>query len=114
MTMNMTMLTLNLLVLIAVIGALGWSVSGTDDAKLAGNKKEEEVLRALDLTWSDTANRKDIDSIVSYMADDGETLAPNEPVARGKAAIRASWTSLISLPGFTVHWEPLRVQVAKS
>jgi len=48
------------------------------------------------------------------MADDGETLAPNEPAARDKAAIRASWANLLGLPNLTVHWKPLRVQVAES
>jgi hypothetical protein len=44
-------------------------------------KQEEAALRAADLAWSEVARRKDLDGIVSYMADDGETLAPNEPAA---------------------------------
>ena len=82
--------------------------------KATVNQKEEAELRALDLAWSDTANQKDFDGTVSYMADDGETLAPNEPAARGKASIKASWAKLLGLPGLNVHWEPLRVQVAEN
>jgi ketosteroid isomerase-like protein len=114
MTMKMKMVTLSLLVLTGVIGALTLSVGKTDSAKSAGEKNEEEALRALDRAWSEAASRKDVDGVVSYMADDGETLAPNEPAAQGKVAIRASWASLLGLPGVAVRWEPLRVQVAKS
>jgi hypothetical protein len=113
-TMNRRKLTVGLLIMIIAAGILDRSVNGTSDAKVSNNAKEEEVLRALDLAWSDAANRKDIDAVVGYMADDGETLAPNEPAARGKAAIRASWANLLGLPGVNVSWEPLRVQVAKS
>jgi ketosteroid isomerase-like protein len=113
-TMNRRKLTLGLLVMISAVGVLNLSVSGTSDARGSDNTKEEEVLRALDLAWSEAANRKDLEAVVSYMADDGETLAPNEPAARGNAAIRASWSNLLGLPGVTVRWEPLRVRVAKS
>jgi ketosteroid isomerase-like protein len=112
--MNRRRLILGLLIMISAVGALNRSVSGTSDEKTSDNTKEDQVLRALDLAWSDAANRKDLDGVVSYMGDDGETLAPNEPAARGKAAIRASWSNLLGLPGVTVRWEPLRVQVAKS
>lgn len=115
MKMRMTPLMLSLFLVIGSIVA--WSQVGmaADGGKATVNRsKEEAALRALDLAWSDTANRKDVDGTVSYMADDGETLPPNEPAARDKAAIRSSWANLIALPGFTVHWEPLRVQVAES
>jgi ketosteroid isomerase-like protein len=76
--------------------------------------KEEAALRETDLAWSAAASRKDLDATVSYMADDGETLAPNEPIARDKAAVRASWKNLLGLPNAAVAWKPLRVQVAES
>ncbi len=93
--------------------ALLMTVSATV-AQGQARSKDEETLRALDLAWSDAASRKDLDAIVSYMSDDGETLAPNEPAARDKAAIRASWGNLLSLPNVTIGWQPLRVGVAAS
>ena len=115
MKMRMTPLTLGLCLMTGATLACGQAGTGTAGGKATVNRSEEEAaLRALDLAWSDTANRKDIDGTVSYMADDGETLAPNEPAARDKAAIRASWANLLDLPNLTVHWKPLRVQVAES
>lgn len=113
--MNRIQLILGLILIVVSTLACDQVATRTDIVKANVNRNEEEaVLRALDLAWSDTANRKDIDGTVSYMTDDGETLAPNEPPARDKGAIKASWANLIGLPNFTVHWEPLHVQVAES
>jgi len=76
--------------------------------------QEEAALRAADLAWSAAAGRKDIEATVAFMAEDGETLAPNESIARGKDAVRKTWTGLMSLPGFEVRWEPWHVEVAAS
>jgi ketosteroid isomerase-like protein len=81
---------------------------------MTNRAQEEAALRATDLAWSKTADKKDLDGTVSYMADDGETFPPNEPAAKDKKSIRASWAKLLSLPGVEIHWEPLRVQVAES
>jgi len=76
--------------------------------------KAEAELRATDLAWSAAASRKDVDATVAFMADDGETLPPNEPAARDKAAVRTGWVNLLGLPGLAIDWKPLRVQVAES
>jgi ketosteroid isomerase-like protein len=89
--------------------------AGVEAVKATSDRsKAEAELRATDLAWSATASRKDIDATVACMADDGETLTPNEPAARDKAAVRTGWANLIGLPGFAIDWKPLRVQVAES
>lgn len=75
---------------------------------------EAATLKALDKAWSEAAGRKDLDATVAFMAEDGETLAPNEPVARTREAIRASWNGLMQLPDAKLYWEPERAQVAAS
>ena len=80
----------------AVAGA-AVSFAGAPPAKV-DRAAEEAALKALDKAWAEAANRKDLDATVAFMADDGETLAPNEPVARTKEAIRASWNGLMQLP----------------
>lgn len=83
--------------------------------KPAVNRAEEEAaLRAADLAWSDAAGRKDVDAVVSYMADDGRTLPPNEPAASGKEAVRAGWAGILALADVAIRWEPQLVQVAES
>jgi ketosteroid isomerase-like protein len=92
----------------------GDGAAGAENNGAATRSQDEAALRALDLAWSEAAARKDLDATVSYMADDGETLAPNEPLASGKAAIRASWENLLALPNLVIGWQPVRVDVAAS
>ena len=97
--------------------AIAYGQGGAEvEAKQATSdrSKAEAELRATDLTWSAAAIRNDVDDTVSCMDDDGETLTPNEPAARDKAAVKTGWANLISLPGFAIDWKPLRVQVAES
>ena len=75
---------------------------------------EEAALKALDKAWAEAANRRDLDATVAFMAEDGETLAPNEPVARTREAIRASWNALMQLPDAKISWQADRAQVAES
>ena len=96
----------------AVAGA-AVSFAGAPPAKV-DRAAEEAALKALDKAWSEAAGRKDLDATVAFMADDGETLAPNEPVARTKEAIRASWNGLMQLPDARIYWEAERAQVAAS
>ena len=94
----------------AVAGA-AVSFAGAPPAKV-DRAAEEAALKALDKAWAEAANRKDLDATVAFMADDGETLAPNEPVARTREAIRASWNGLMQLPDARISWAAERAQVA--
>lgn len=113
MTSKTTWMLVLLIAASATVARGGGGIAPADD-KGAVRSQDEAALRALDLAWSEAASRKDLDATVSYMADDGETLAPNEPPARDKAAIRASWGNLLALPNLTIGWQPLRVAVAAS
>lgn len=74
----------------------------------------EDALRKADLAWAESARKKDLDRVLSFMAEGGETLAPNEPLASDPAAIRASWQGLLGLPDVQLSWQPVRVEVAAS
>ena len=111
MTKRIPLLTLGLLLI--PWATIACTSTGVRSEKVDRSADEAE-LRAVDLAWSKAAGTKDVDAIVDFMAFDGETLAPNEPAARDRAAIRASWANLMSLPNVALRWEPLRVQVAES
>jgi ketosteroid isomerase-like protein len=105
---GMTARRLGLLLAAGGILACGSGEPGAD------RSQQEAALRARDIAWSEAANRKDLDAVVSYMADDGETLPPHAPAARDEAAIKASWAQLLALPALSIGWHPQRVQVAES
>src|SRR5579862_9280943 len=80
-------------------------------AKAAG---DEQAIRDLDTMWSNAAGAKDLDKTVSVYADDASMLPPNAPIATGKDAIRAAWSGMMALPGFSLSFSPTKVTVSKS
>jgi len=75
---------------------------------------DEAVIRAAEATWSTAAGAKQLDATVAYYSADASLLAPNAPIATGAEAIRATWTQLLALHGFSIHWQPAKVEVARS
>src|SRR5271154_3053263 len=60
----------------------------------------EKQIRSMDADWSHAANLGDVETSISYYADDGMLLEPNAPIVSGKEAFRKSWTALVTGPGF--------------
>jgi len=94
------------------------SDSGTATAKKEkapfDRAAEEAELRAADIAWSETAGKKDVDAVAGFMTDDGATLPPNEPAAKGKDAVKKGWANLLGLKDVSVKWAPTQVEVAGS
>jgi uncharacterized protein (TIGR02246 family) len=74
---------------------------------------DESALKDLDAQWSKAAAAKDLETTVSYYADDAVLMPPNAPVAAG-AAIRDFWKSMIASPGFAGGWKVTKAEVARS
>ena len=86
-----------------------------DPAKPAVDRKAEETaLKAADMAWAEAAGKKDVDATAGFMTDDGATLPPGEPIAKGKDAVRKGWSTLLGLKDIEIKWEPTTVQVADS
>lgn len=86
-----------------------------DNSKPATNKTEEEAsLKAADAAWSEAAGKKDVDAVTGFMTDDGSTLPPNEPVAKGKEAVKKGWANILALKDLEIKWQPTEVKVADS
>ena len=71
------------------------------------------LLLLVSAQWSKTAAANDLEGTVSYYSDDATLLPPNEPMAKGKQAIRASWAALL-VPGVSVSWQVSKVEVSRS
>ena len=66
---------------------------------------ESAKLMARDAEWSNLSTAgKDVDSIVSYWAEDAVVMEPGQPAVEGKAAIRAYVSESLKAPGFSIHW----------
>jgi uncharacterized protein (TIGR02246 family) len=72
-----------------------------------------EVLR-VDAEWSQAAQARDLDRILSYWAQDAIVYPPGAPALVGKAAIREYVAKSLQTPGFAISWKSDRAVVSKS
>ena len=75
---------------------------------------EGKRLMQISRDWSKAAATGNIDSTLSYWADDAVVMGPGQPLLQGKAAIRGMLESTSKVPGFRISWEPKTVSVSKS
>ena len=81
---------------------------------LGAGSEEEQRLRDLDKQWSNAAASKDAARTAAFYAADGSMLPFNGPIVNGRDKIQEAWAGLMAKPGFSIHFEPTRIVVAKS
>ncbi len=67
----------------------------------------------LDAEWSEAAQTRDVDRVVSYWADDATVLPPGGPAIVGKAAIREFVAKSFENPSFRIAWKTNDVVVSE-
>jgi len=87
---------------------------GMAQANAKKSSDAENRIRALDSEWSQAAQSKDVDKMVSYYSDDASAFPFNAPIATGKEQIRQLWSALMAKPGFSLSFAPTKIDVAKS
>lgn len=95
------------LLLAAAVGAACRSTAPPSDA-------DRQALMELSRAWAATAATGNIDSIVSYWADDAVVLPPGQPAVVGKAAIRTFVEQSAAVPGFSITWSPEQAYISSS
>jgi uncharacterized protein (TIGR02246 family) len=74
---------------------------------------EEAAIRALDAEWSKAATAKNLDHVMKFYATDGSVVWPDQPPAKGHAAIRASWEKIYkAAPDMYLDFKPTRIEIA--
>jgi uncharacterized protein (TIGR02246 family) len=91
-----------------VVGVLG----GCGPASTPADPRAQ-ILR-LDGEWSQAAEARDADRVVSYWADDAVVYPPGSPPVAGKAAIREYVVKSFQTPGFGISWKTTDVKVSES
>jgi uncharacterized protein (TIGR02246 family) len=76
--------------------------------------EDEAAIRKADATFAAAALAKNLDSFVSFYADEAAVLPPNEPLITGRDNIRKVFTELMATPEFSISWQPSKVDVARS
>ncbi len=75
---------------------------------------DEAAIRKADADWVKAAQSKQLEAWVAFYSDDALVLPPNEKAATGKESIRKTVGELLGLPGLSISWQPVRVEVARS
>ncbi|MBV9344405.1 MAG: hypothetical protein JOZ03_05370 [Gammaproteobacteria bacterium] len=95
-------------------GLLGLALWASLESAAAGGPAEEQRLRDLDRQWAPAIAGKGPAKTASFYAEDASVLPFNAPIVTGRAKIKETWASLMARPGFSLHFEPSRIVVAKS
>jgi uncharacterized protein (TIGR02246 family) len=95
-------------------GLLAVIVASALGPAVAAGSEEEQHIRHLDKQWSHAAGSKDAAKTAAFYAPDGSMLPFNGPIVNGRAKIQDAWAGLMAKPGFSIHFEPTRIVVAKS
>ncbi len=72
---------------------------------------QSQIMR-LDAEWSQAAQNRDVDRIVSFWADDAIVFPPGTPAVAGRAAIREFVVKSFQTPGFSISWKTTTVAVS--
>src|SRR2546421_11813298 len=81
---------------------------------LAGDKKIEQAVRDADAQWSKAAERRDVDKLLSFYADDAVVLPAHKGIATSRDTIQPIFKNLLAIPGVTLGWKATKVDVAAS
>jgi ketosteroid isomerase-like protein len=81
----------------------------------SGNRSNDEALiRRIDALWSNAADDKDLEGAVHPYADDASMLPFGAPIATGTDAVRKTWAALMAKPGYSLTFEPTKIEVASA
>ena len=110
----MRKLSLCSVVVTPLVAAVLLSTGGCSSTPEVNLAAEEKAIRSAEAEFSQAAAAKDLEKAVAFYADDAVMLPPGEPIASGKAAVRAGWTQMFATPDLALTWEVTKIDVAKS
>ena len=106
---------LNILASVGLSSLFAVSCSPTSQSVPDSREADAEAIRQADLAWVVAQEVDGLEGTMSVYLEDAIMLPPNAPMAIGKEAIRkASAAAGIGSPGFSVQWEPMKIEVARS
>ena len=100
-------------IVISLAALFALAVSGC--APQVDVEADKAAIRDLsDVQWLNAEQAKDVDTVLSFFADDASSFPPNASIVTGKEAIRARVSELYSGPRFAFSWQTTKVEVSRS
>ena len=91
-----------------VLALVGLVAAGC--ARSVNVDQERAALMTVDHDWSQSA--KDAEKFASFLASDVSVYITGMPAIRGQAAVKDTFTKLLSAPGWGVQWTPGKAEVS--
>jgi uncharacterized protein (TIGR02246 family) len=86
--------------------------AGSEDQAQAQN--DEQAIRDTNTRWLDLIVKKDAAAVAALYTENGAFMAPNAPIATGRAAIQAAWQGMFEMPEVALTFEPDEIVVSSS
>ncbi len=75
---------------------------------------DRAAIREADRQYAEAAAAKDIDRLVSFFADDGQLLPPDQTAVAGREGRRNFASEITAIPGFAVSWQTTQAEVSRA
>jgi uncharacterized protein (TIGR02246 family) len=101
---------------VAILAASLMTVAGCNSAPpppAVDIAAEQGKLRDLEAAWVRNVAAKDLEKIIANYAGDAVLMAPGEPAAKGKDAVRASWKGLLDSIQ-KLEFAPSRIEISQA
>ena len=86
--------------------------AGSEDQ--AQTQNDEQAIRDTNTRWLDLIVKKDAAAVAALYTENGAFMAPNAPIATGRAAIQAAWQGMFEMPEVALTFEPDEIVVSSS
>lgn len=74
----------------------------------------EQVLLEWDAEFDRVTAEKGLEGFLSFIAEDAAFFPAGGQISLGPEAARAIWSELLTTPGVSIRWTPLKAELARS
>ena len=89
-------------------------LAGYQQAEVASAKVDERVLLDRDAEFDRVTAAEGMEGFLSFIADDAAFFPASAPIVTGKEAVGAAWVEVLTTPGVSLRWQPIKAELARS
>jgi ketosteroid isomerase-like protein len=89
-------------------------LAGYQQAEIVSAKVDERVLLERDAEFDRVTAAEGMEGFLSFIADDAAFFPANAPIVTGREAVGAAWVEVLTTPGVSLRWQPIKAELARS
>lgn len=99
---------------ILLVSWLALSGNGNSVENSAAASRPESVLLERDAEFVRVTAEKGMDGFLSFIAEDAAFFPAGGSISMGHEAARAIWAEILTTPGVSLRWKPVRAELGRS